>query len=73
MAWCHWYSKEDVFVMILSGEVADGHHLKNKSSEDAKYLGIGSRIASDVVCFPYIDLVYLRDDQFFTGKLGNAY
>jgi len=36
--------------MILSGGVADGHHLMNKSSEDAKYLGIGSRIAGNVFC-----------------------
>ena len=49
------------------------HHLMNKGSEDVKYLDISSRIADDVVSYPYIDLVYLGEDKIFTDKLVNAY
>ncbi|MDA0230797.1 MAG: cupin domain-containing protein [Proteobacteria bacterium] len=52
---------------------ADGHHLVNLGSEDARYLEIGSRVAGDVVSYPDIDLVYLGDEGIFTDKLGKAY
>ena len=42
------------------------HHLMNKGSEDVKYLDISSRIADDVVSYPYIDLLYLGGDKIFT-------
>ena len=52
---------------------ADGHHLVNKSSEEAQYLEIGSRIAGDVVAYPDIDLVYHSDGRIFTNKRGEKY
>ncbi|MFP6689089.1 MAG: cupin domain-containing protein [Alphaproteobacteria bacterium] len=51
----------------------DGHHLVNKSSEEAQYLEIGSRIAGDVVAYPDIDLVYHSDGRIFTNKRGEKY
>lgn len=52
---------------------ADGHHLLNKSKEEAVYLEIGSRVAGDVVEYPDIDLIFRKDERIFTNKRGEAY
>ena len=53
--------------------VADGHHLVNKGSEEAVYIEIGSRVTGDVVDYPDIDLVYLKEAGIFTNKRGESY
>ena len=53
--------------------VADGHHLVNKGSEEAVYIEIGSRVAGDVVDYPDIDLVYLKEAGIFTNNRGKSY
>ena len=53
--------------------VVDGHHLVNKGSEEAVYIEIGSRVTGDVVDYPDIDLVYLKEAGIFTNKRGESY
>lgn len=53
--------------------IADGHHLVNKGSEEAVYIEIGSRVTGDVVDYPDIDLVYLKEAGIFTNKRGEYY
>lgn len=52
--------------------VADGHHLVNKSTEDAVYLEIGARAETDECVYPDIDLRYVRDEngERYTHKDG---
>ena len=52
--------------------VADGHHLVNKSAEDAVYLEIGTRAEADECVYPDIDLHYARDEngERYTHKDG---
>lgn len=52
--------------------VADGHHLINRSSAPALYLEIGTRSAQDVCYYPDIDL-HLDRTQSFTHKDGTPY
>jgi uncharacterized cupin superfamily protein len=52
---------------------ADGHHLVNKSGEEAVYIEVGSRVAGDVAAYPDIDLVYYSDGNRFTNKRGERY
>jgi len=52
--------------------VADGHHLINRSSEPAAYLEIGSRSDDDVCHYPDIDL-HLAGKEGFTHKDGTPY
>jgi len=43
--------------------VEDGHHLVNKSDQDAVYLEIGTRAAREECIYPDIDLHYVLDEQ----------
>lgn len=52
--------------------VADGHHLINRSNALATYLEIGTRDASDVCHYPDIDL-HCGSDGSYTHKDGRAY
>ena len=54
---------------------ADGHHLVNRSAEDAVVLEIGSRASEERGHYPDIDLVYeKRGGKFrFTNKAGEPY
>jgi uncharacterized cupin superfamily protein len=53
----------------------NGHHLVNRTTEDAVYLEIGSRSKRERVEYPDVDLVALRDDNGwrFTRKNGDPY
>lgn len=52
-----------------------GHHLVNRTGEDAVYLEIGDRTAGDVVTYPEDDLVAIRDGTGwrFVRKDGTPY
>ncbi len=43
--------------------VADGHHLVNKTAEDAVYLEIGTRAELEECVYPDIDLHYEQDED----------
>jgi uncharacterized cupin superfamily protein len=53
----------------------DGHHLVNRTTQDAVYLEIGSRSKHERVEYPDVDLVAVRDDNGwrFTHKNGDPY
>ena len=53
----------------------NGHHLVNRTTEDAIYLEIGSRSKHERVEYPDVDLVAVRDDNGwrFTHKNGDPY
>jgi uncharacterized cupin superfamily protein len=54
--------------------VQDGHHLQNRSSQDAVVLEVGSRkIAEDEGDYPDIDLCFLKGGAGFTRKDGTPY
>lgn len=54
---------------------ADGHHLVNRSDQDALLLEIGSRAAEERAHYPDIDLVYEKRAGAirFTTKTGTPY
>lgn len=52
--------------------VADGHHLINRSDTEATYLEIGTRAPTDVCHYPDIDL-HCGSDGRYTHKDGRAY
>ena len=54
---------------------ADGHHLVNRSAEDAVVLEIGTRSSEERGHYPDVDLVYeKRGDKIrFTNKAGEPY
>ncbi|MFA6019393.1 MAG: cupin domain-containing protein [Rhodospirillales bacterium] len=51
--------------------VADGHHLVNRSGAPATYLEIGSSHPEEVATYPDDDLHFNRADGFFTRKDGS--
>ena len=53
----------------------NGHHLVNRTTEDAVYLEIGSRSKRERVDYSDVDLVAVRDDNgwHFTRKNGDPY
>jgi len=54
--------------------VADGHHLVNRSDEDAVYLEIGTRAEMEECFYPDIDLHYgPGDDAGYRHKDGTPY
>ena len=68
--------------LLRSGEAAsfkaghaDGHHLVNRSLEDAVVLEIGSRFSDERGHYPDIDLVYEKrgGEIRFTSKAGEPY
>ena len=52
--------------------IADGHHLINRSMETAVYLEIGTRCADDTCSYPDIDL-HCDAQAGFTNKDGTPY
>jgi uncharacterized cupin superfamily protein len=53
----------------------NGHHLVNRSDQDAVYLEVGTRSKHERVEYPEADLLVLRDDKGFryTHKDGSPY
>ena len=53
----------------------NGHHLVNRTTNDAVYLEIGTRAKHERVQYPDVDLVAVRDDNGmrFTHKNGDPY
>jgi uncharacterized cupin superfamily protein len=54
---------------------SNGHHLVNRTTNDAVYLEIGTRAKHERVQYPDVDLVAVRDDNGmrFTHKNGDPY
>jgi uncharacterized cupin superfamily protein len=52
---------------------ADGHHLQNRSSEEAIVLEVGSRRADDAVDYPGIDLTLPDPDGGYRHRDGRPY
>jgi uncharacterized cupin superfamily protein len=52
---------------------ADGHHLQNRSAEDAVVLEIGSRDDQDGVDYPDIDLKLAEGAEHFSHTDGTPY
>jgi len=54
---------------------ADGHHLVNRSAEDAEVLEIGTRAPDERGHYPDIDLVYEKrgGEVRFTNRAGGPY
>ncbi len=54
--------------------VRDGHHLKNRSAQDAVYLEVGSRKPSeDEGEYPDLDMVFLKGRAGFAHRDGSPY
>lgn len=55
--------------------VEDGHHLMNRSDQDAVYLEIGTRADREECVYPDIDMHYLLDEdgERYTRKDGTPY
>jgi uncharacterized cupin superfamily protein len=55
--------------------VEDGHHLVNKSDQDAVYLEIGTRASREECIYPDIDLHYVLDvtGERYTRKDGTPF
>jgi len=57
--------------------VGDGHHLVNRSDQDALYLEVGDRMPGDAVVYPDIDLAIpprpATGPYVFTHKDGTPY
>ena len=53
--------------------IKDGHHLQNRTSEDAVLLEVGSRKPEDAGEYPDIDMRFSRGDEGFTRKDGTPY
>jgi|SRR5580658_157987 uncharacterized cupin superfamily protein len=53
----------------------NGHHLVNKSTQDAVYLEIGTRSKHDCAEYPDVDLVAISDEkgERYTHKNGEPY
>jgi uncharacterized cupin superfamily protein len=53
----------------------NGHHLVNRTTNDAVYLEIGTRSKSERVEYPDVDLLVIRDEQGtrYTHKNGDHY
>jgi uncharacterized cupin superfamily protein len=59
----------------FKANVANGHHLVNKSNRDAVYLEIGTRSKHERAEYPDVDLVMIRDETGgrFMHKDGKPY
>jgi uncharacterized cupin superfamily protein len=53
----------------------NGHHLVNRTQRDAVYLEIGTRSKHELVDYPDVDLMVVRDDKGarYTHKDGKQY
>jgi uncharacterized cupin superfamily protein len=52
---------------------ADGHHLQNRSNEDAMILEIGGRDANDAATYPDIDLLWSARANRYVHRDGTPY
>jgi uncharacterized cupin superfamily protein len=52
---------------------ADGHHLQNRSNEDAMILEIGGRDANDAATYPDIDLLWSAQANRYVHRDGTPY
>ena len=59
----------------FKANVANGHHLVNKSNRDAVYLEIGTRSKHERAEYPDVDLVVVRDETggHYMHKDGKPY
>ena len=59
----------------FKANVANGHHLVNKSGRDAVYLEIGTRAKHERAEYPDVDLVAISDEkgERYTHKNGEPY
>jgi len=59
----------------FKANVANGHHLLNRSDRDAVYLEIGTRSKHERVEYPDLDLVLIRDETGarYTHRDGKPY
>ena len=55
--------------------IANGHHIVNRSTDDALILEVGTRATKERAHYPDVDLVYEKSDGViqFTNKAGNTY
>lgn len=53
--------------------VADGHHLVNRSASTATCLEVGTRTADDCTVYPDIDMVFDRKAGGYTHRDGTPY
>jgi uncharacterized cupin superfamily protein len=54
--------------------IKDGHHLVNRSTQDAVALEIGSRRNAEDECeYSDIDMIFLKDDAGYAHKDGRPY
>jgi uncharacterized cupin superfamily protein len=53
----------------------NGHHLVNRTDRDAVYLEVGTRSTHEIVDYPDVDLMVVRDDKGmrYTHKNGDPY
>ena len=59
----------------FKADSGNGHHLVNRTTNDAVYLEVGTRAKHERVQYPDVDLVAVRDDNGmrFTHKNGDPY
>ena len=59
----------------FKANVANGHHLINRSGRDAVYLEIGTRSKHERAEYPDVDLLVIRDEKGarYTHKDGKPY
>jgi uncharacterized cupin superfamily protein len=53
--------------------VRDGHCLQNRSTQDAEFLVVGSRVEEDFGEYPDIDMMFLPGDGGFRHKDGSEF
>jgi len=70
----HWMTLRPGMVAGFPAGVADGHHLVNKTAEDAVYLEVGTRTETEECFYPDIDLHYGPGDEAgYRHKDGTPY
>jgi len=59
----------------FKANVANGHHLVNRSNRDAVYLEVGTRARTEIARYPDDDIVVIRDENGAraTRKSGEPY
>ena len=51
----------------------NGHHLQNRSDQEAVLLEIGTRNRADATCYPDIDLMISSNDERYRRRDGTPY
>lgn len=79
----HWHTRQDEFVMVLTGELVlqtdagervlgpgDGHALQNRSDAEASYLEIGDRTEGDEVDYSDVDMAvrWIDGEEYFVRR-----